>query len=34
LSRPTADVLVLKAITSCSQEGTITNGTPTPFPQE
>jgi hypothetical protein len=26
-SRPTADVLVLKAITSCSQEGTITNGT-------
>jgi hypothetical protein len=33
-SRPTADVLVLKAITSCSQEGTITNGTPGPFPQE
>jgi hypothetical protein len=34
LSRPTADVLVLKAITSRSQEGTITNGTPGPFPQE
>jgi hypothetical protein len=34
LSRPTADVLVLKAITSCSQEGTITNGTPSLFPQE
>jgi hypothetical protein len=34
LSRPTVDVLVLKAITSCSQEGTITNGTPGPFPQE
>jgi hypothetical protein len=33
-SRPTADVLVLKAITSCSQEGTITNGTPAPLPQE
>jgi hypothetical protein len=33
-SRPTADVLVLKAITSFSQEGTITNGTPSPFPQE
>jgi hypothetical protein len=33
-SRPTADVLVLKAITSRSQEGTITNGTPGPFPQE
>jgi hypothetical protein len=28
LSRPTADVLVLKAITSHSQEGSITNGTP------
>jgi hypothetical protein len=26
LSRPTTDVLVLKAITSSSQEGTITNG--------
>jgi hypothetical protein len=34
LSRPTTDVLVLKAITSCSQEGTITNGTPGPIPQE
>jgi hypothetical protein len=34
LSRPTADVLVLKAITSCSQEGTITNRTLGPFPQE
>jgi hypothetical protein len=34
LSRPTADVLVLEAITSRSQEGTITNGTPGPFPQE
>jgi hypothetical protein len=34
LSRPTADVLVLKAITSRSQEGTITNRTPGPFPQE
>jgi hypothetical protein len=34
LSRPTVDVLVLKAITSCSQEGTITNGTPGPFLQE
>jgi hypothetical protein len=34
LSRPTADVLVLKAITSRSQEGTITNGTPGPFLQE
>jgi hypothetical protein len=34
LSRPTSDVLVLKAITSRSQEGTITNGTPGPFPQE
>jgi hypothetical protein len=34
LSRPTADVLVLKAITSRPQEGTITNGTPGPFPQE
>jgi hypothetical protein len=34
LSRPTTDVLVLKAITSCSQEGTITNRTPGPFPQE
>jgi hypothetical protein len=34
LSRPTADVLILKAITSCSQEGTITNGTPGPFLQE
>ena len=34
LSRRTADVLVLKAITSCSQEGTITNGTSGPFPQE
>jgi hypothetical protein len=34
LSRPTAYVLVLKAITSRSQEGTITNGTPGPFPQE
>jgi hypothetical protein len=33
-SRPTADVLVLKAITSRSREGTITNGTPGPFPQE
>jgi hypothetical protein len=32
LSRPTVDVLVLKAITSRSQEGTITNGTPGPFP--
>jgi hypothetical protein len=34
LSRPTTDVLVLKAITSRSQEGTITNGTPGPFLQE
>jgi hypothetical protein len=34
LSRPTADVLVLKAITSHPQEGTITNGTPGPFSQE
>jgi hypothetical protein len=34
LSRPTVDVLVLKAITSCSQEGTITNGTAGPFPLE
>jgi hypothetical protein len=34
LSRPTADVLVLKAITSRSQEGTITNGTLGSFPQE
>jgi hypothetical protein len=34
LSRPAADVLVLKAITSRSEEGTITNGTPAPFPQE
>jgi hypothetical protein len=34
LSQPTADVLVLKAITSRSQEGTITNGTPGPIPQE
>jgi hypothetical protein len=34
LSRPTTDVLVLKAITSCSQEGTITNRAPGPFPQE
>jgi hypothetical protein len=34
LSRPTADVLVLKAITSCPQDGTITNRTPGPFPQE
>jgi hypothetical protein len=34
LSRPTADVLVPKAITLCSQEGTITNGTLGPFPQE
>jgi hypothetical protein len=34
LSQPTADVLVLKSITSRSQEGTITNGTPAPFPQE
>jgi hypothetical protein len=33
-SRPTADVLVLKAITSHSQEGTIMNGTPGPFLQE
>jgi hypothetical protein len=33
-SRPTTDVLVLKAITSCSRGGTITNGTPGPFPQE
>jgi hypothetical protein len=33
-SRPTADVLVLKAITSRTQEGTITNRTPGPFPQE
>jgi hypothetical protein len=33
-SRPTADVLVLEAVTSCSQEGTITNGTSAPFPQE
>jgi hypothetical protein len=33
-SRPTADVLVPKAITSCPQEGTITNRTPGPFPQE
>ena len=34
LPRPTTDVLVLKAITSCSQESTITNGTPGPFSQE
>jgi hypothetical protein len=34
LSRPTTDVLVLKAITSRSQEGTITNGTMGPFSQE
>jgi hypothetical protein len=34
LSRPTADVLVPKAITSRSQEGTITNRAPGPFPQE
>jgi hypothetical protein len=33
-SRPAADVLVLNAITSCSQESTITNGTPAPFPLE
>jgi hypothetical protein len=33
-SRPTADVLVLKAITSRSQASTISNGTPAPFPQE
>jgi hypothetical protein len=33
-SRPTADVLVLEAITSCSQESTITNGTLAPFPRE
>jgi hypothetical protein len=32
-SRPMADVVVPKAITSHSQEGTITNGTPGPFPQ-
>jgi hypothetical protein len=34
LSQPTADVLVLKAITSCPQEGTITNRTLGPFSQE
>jgi hypothetical protein len=33
-SRPAADVLVLEAITSCSQASTITNRTPAPFPQE
>jgi hypothetical protein len=33
-SRPTADVLVLKAITSRSQESTITNGTSAPFQRE
>jgi hypothetical protein len=33
-SQPTADVLVLKAITSRSQASNITNGTPAPFPQE
>jgi hypothetical protein len=32
-SRPTADVIVPKAIRSRSQEGTITNGTLGPFPQ-
>jgi hypothetical protein len=32
-SRHTADVIVPKAITSRSQEGTITNETPGPFPQ-
>jgi hypothetical protein len=34
LSRHTAGVLVLKAITSHSQEGTITSGTRAPFPWE
>jgi hypothetical protein len=33
-SRPAVDALVLKAITSYSQENTITNGTPAPFPWE
>jgi hypothetical protein len=33
-SRPVADVLVLEAVTFFSQEDTITNGTPAPFPQE
>jgi hypothetical protein len=33
-SRPTADVIVPKAITCCPQEGTITNRTQGSFPQE